>query len=636
MGDAIAADDLIEDAVPLPPADGMGLFADAPAEPGPARTNFVPDTYRVLARKYRPATLDDLIGQDATVRILRRAFAVGRVAHAFMLTGVRGVGKTTTARIIARALCCIGPDGTGGPTADPCGACVNCTSILEGRHPDVLEMDAASRTGVDDVREIIEQTRFRPMLARAKVFIIDEVHMLSKNAFNALLKTLEEPPPSVTFIFATTELRKVPVTVLSRCQRFDLRRVGHAVLAAHFRSVAAAEKVAIADEAVEAIARAADGSVRDGLSLLDQAIAYAAAGDGSIDASVVSEMLGLADRTVLFDLLDAIMAGRPADALRLLERAYADGADPGQMLVDLLELLHVLTRLKSIPELAAGSELPELERTRGAALAARLGIAWFARAWQILLKGITELDVAPSRRAAAEMTLIRLCYVADLPAPADLVRRLSSPGGAPGGGNAARGPGGSAPGGGAPGGGGTAVARAIPLEAPGSEPEPVPARALPTSWREVVALVAVGGRQPMLHAHLRNGVRPVRVGRGVIEIRQLERTPRDLAARLAGVLLERTGIRWTVALSNADGEPTLDEQGRAVADAALADVSAHPLVREILRVFPGATIGEVTDSGLDAYGLPADPAEAPVLGGEADGPPPDPDDMFGDGWEIER
>ena len=355
-----------------------------------------------------PDRFDDLIGQEAMVRILRNAFATGRIAHAFMLTGVRGVGKTTTARIIARALNCTGPDGTGGPTADPCGVCPDCVAILADRHPDVVEMDAASRTGVDDVREIIEATRYRPIQARTKVFIIDEVHMLSRNAFNALLKTLEEPPPHVKFVFATTELRKVPVTVLSRCQRFDLRRVRIAELAAHFGRIATQEAVAIEPAALDLIARAADGSVRDGLSLLDQAIAQA---DGAVTEAAVIDMLGLADRGLVFDLLDAVMAGQPRQALQITELAYERGADLGMVLQDLLELIYTITRLKSVPSLRDSQELPEAERTRGAALADRLSVPVLARAWQMLLKGVGEVETAPDRRAAAEMVLIRLCHV---------------------------------------------------------------------------------------------------------------------------------------------------------------------------------------------------------------------------------
>ncbi len=401
----------------------MSLFGD---DDLPEMTAATP--YRVLARKYRPTTFDDLIGQDTMVRILRNAFALGRVAHAYLLTGVRGVGKTTTARIIARAMNCTGPDGKGGPTADPCGVCPDCVAILADRHPDVTEMDAASRTGVDDVREIIEATRYRPIQARARVFIIDEVHMLSRNAFNALLKTLEEPPPHVRFIFATTEIRKVPVTVLSRCQSFALRRVSLTELAAWFGRIAEREKVAVEPEALALIARAADGSVRDGLSLLDQSIAQAEPG-APVTAASVADMLGASDRGSLFDLVDAIMAGRVADALAITDRAHEQGADLGVLLADLLELLNTLTRLKVVPALRDGMDLPELERTRGAALADALDVATIGRAWQMLLKGIQEVETAPDRRAAAEMVLIRLCYVADLPTPGDLVRRLqdSSP-----------------------------------------------------------------------------------------------------------------------------------------------------------------------------------------------------------------
>lgn len=441
--------------LPLPPDEGGGFFGAGP-EAGAAGDTPV-DTvaprgspYRVLARKYRPLNFDDLIGQDATIRILRRAFQLGRVAHAFMLTGVRGVGKTTTARIIARALNCIGTDGKGGPTADPCGVCANCTAILADRHPDVLEMDAASRTGVDDIREIIEATRFRPMQARMKVFIIDEVHMLSRNAFNALLKTLEEPPEQVTFIFATTELRKVPVTVLSRCQRFDMRRVSQDVLMQHFAAIARKESVAFSEDALSLIARAADGSVRDGLSLLDQAIAQGEGeGDGGgdvgsardsdpaqggtqghrIEAAMVSDMLGLADRQLVFDLFEALMQGAAEQALTLTGQAYAQGADLGLLLTDLLDLVHTISRLKAIPALRTSRDLPEAERDRGASLADRLPNAELGRAWQILLKGVQEVEQAPDRRAAAEMVLIRLCYASSLPTPeraARLVMQLSS------------------------------------------------------------------------------------------------------------------------------------------------------------------------------------------------------------------
>ena len=548
-----------------------------------------PAPYRVLARAYRPSRFEDLIGQDAMVRILRRAFATGRVAHAFMLTGVRGTGKTTTARIIARCLNCTGPDGQGGPTADPCGVCPNCRAIMADRHPDVMEMDAASRTGVDDVREIIEATRFRPMEARVKVFIVDEVHMLSRNAFNALLKTLEEPPPHVKFVFATTELRKVPVTVLSRCQKFDLRRVSAAELAAHFGRIATAEGVAIAPEALELIARAADGSVRDGLSLLDQAIAMGvqeggAAPDGAISAESVADMLGLADRGLVFDLLEALMAGRPAEVLAILDQAHERGADAGLLLQDLLALTHVLSRLKASPALRESPDLPQAERVRGWALAEPLTIPVLGRAWQMLLKGVQEVEAAPDRRAAAEMVLIRLCYLADQPTPGDLVRRLTSGGEMPKP-SLAPAPTVAVPRDTPPpvarsiASGGAAVARALPDSPPAEAmaaaaspmpvempPEPAPQDpprpAIPEHFRDVVSLVRER-REMTLYGHLLHSVHLVRYAPPVIEIRPQPEAPRDLPAKLAALLGEATEMRWTIVISTAAGEPTIDEQRQA-------------------------------------------------------------------------
>ncbi len=594
-----------------PPAPaGPGLFGTAlPAAAAP---------YRVLARKYRPTSFNDMIGQEAMVRTLRNAFAAGRVAHAFMLTGVRGVGKTTTARIIARALNCIGPDGTGGPTVDPCGVCPNCTAILADRHPDVTELDAASNNGIDEVRAIIEAVRFRPMQARARVFILDEVHMLSKAAFNALLKTLEEPPPHVKFVFATTEIRKVPVTVLSRCQRFDLRRISVAELSAHFAAIAGTEGVAVASEALTLIARAADGSARDGLSLLDQAISQAEPGV-PIGAAMVTDMLGLADRAAVFDLFEALMAGHPAEALAVTDRAHALGADLGVLLQDLLDLVHTLSRLRSVPALRDSAELPEAERTRGVALAERLSMATLGRAWQMLLKGIGEVEAAPDRRAAAEMVLIRLCHVAELPPPAELVRRLSEqppaangPALPPSGGGGAR----------AIANGGT---QAAALAAPGPRL---------AGFRDVVALVAER-RDPILHGHLVHSVHLVRFAPPVIELRPEADAPRDLAARLAALLTDATSTRWTIALSAAAGEPTVADQGSAADAARRVAAAGHPLVRAILETFPGARIEAVRDARADAYGLTA----APVLGGAAEfnGPdfaPPDAefvDNGFADG-----
>jgi DNA polymerase-3 subunit gamma/tau len=543
---------------------GPSLFGDEPA-PGPQAA-----AYRVLARKYRPTHFDDLIGQDALVRTLRNAFAMNRIAHAFMLTGVRGVGKTTTARILARALNCTGPDGNGGPTPDPCGVCENCIAILADRHPDVVEMDAASNTGVDDVREIIEATRFKPLVARIKVFIIDEVHMLSRNAFNALLKTLEEPPPHVKFVFATTEIRKVPVTVLSRCQRFDLRRVSVAELSAHFARIAGLEAIAIAPEALGYIARAADGSVRDGLSLLDQAIARGAEDGAEISATMVAEMLGLADRGYVFDLMDAVMAGDAAAALGVTDIAHERGADLGVLLADLLGLAHLLTRLKSVPGLTTSAALPEVERTRGAALAEKLSIPWLGRLWQMLLKGVAEVEAAPDRRAAAEMILIRLCHVADMPPPAELVRKLTEQQGQTGNGHAPP----------PSGGGARAVANGPPVQ--NAAPRTI-------NFTDVVAL-AGEKREVMIYAHLRQSAHLVRFAPPVIELRLEPGAPRDFSARLAALLEAETGRRWTIALSQATGEPTIDELERAAEDGARADAVEHPLMRAILETFPGARI----------------------------------------------
>lgn len=370
------------------------------------------DGYRVLARKYRPTTFAELIGQEAMVRTLTNALASGRLAHAFMLSGVRGIGKTTTARIVARALNCVGADGTGGPTAAPCGQCAHCVAITADRHMDVIEMDAASRTGVDEIRELLDGTRYRPTSARYKIYIIDEVHMLSRNAFNALLKTLEEPPEHVRFVFATTEIRKVPVTVLSRCQRFDLRRIDADLLVAHLGDIARREGADASATALHLIARAADGSVRDGLSLLDQAIAH---GEGTVEEDDVRRMLGLADRSVTFDLLDAAIRGNAAAALDLLAAQYRAGADPVEILTDLLELTHWLTRIKVVPDCVDAAGVPEAERVRGRSMAERLAMGEASRLWQMLLKGLGETRAAPSPVQAAEMVLIRIAYAARLP-----------------------------------------------------------------------------------------------------------------------------------------------------------------------------------------------------------------------------
>ncbi|CAI3922933.1 DNA polymerase III subunit gamma/tau [Commensalibacter papalotli (ex Botero et al. 2024)] len=614
--------DLPDENFPLPNETlAAGLFEDLPKS-----TPKVEKSYRVLARKYRPQNFDDLIGQEALVRTMRNAFAMGRVAHAFMLTGVRGVGKTTTARIIARALNCVGEDGQGGPTADPCGVCPNCKAILADRHPDVLEIDAASHTGVDDVREIIEGSRFRPLQARMKVYIIDEVHMLSRNAFNALLKTLEEPPEQVTFIFATTEIRKVPVTVLSRCQRFDLRRVPQEQLQDHFAKLAELEHVSIALEAINLIARAADGSVRDGLSLLDQAIAQkdGQEGAGLIEASTVSEMLGFADRALVFDLFKAMMGGKPDKVLELTDQAYATGADLGVLLTDLLDLVHLLSRMKAVPTLQKSAELSELERVQGGELADKLSVPVLGRTWQMLLKGTNEVDMAPNRKAAVEMVLIRLCYVSDLPSPDELIKQMKNEGGSPQGNNnkphisssSSSGSTASSP---VQGDGDTflyavgqnsSVSSGYPqadvMQAVGvpavQEVETLPEKITWQSWREVVVFVKEK-QERLLHAHLRNLVHLVKFAPPTIEIRVEDKAPNNLAQQLSKLLNTYSNQRWTIVLSQHQGEPSLMEQESLQAEADLKEVGQDPFILGILEIFPGARLGKLVNPQLDEYGL---------------------------------
>jgi DNA polymerase-3 subunit gamma/tau len=552
--------------------------------------------YRVLARKYRPVDFTTLIGQEAMVRTLRNAIASGRIAHAFMLTGVRGVGKTTTARIIARALNCIGPDGKGGPTVDPCGVCENCRSITEDRHVDVIEMDAASRTGIDDVRELIEGVRYRPVSARYKVYIIDEVHMLSEKAFNALLKTLEEPPPHVKFVFATTEIRKVPVTVLSRCQRFDLKRVPHETLVEWFGKVASEEKVEISPEALGLLARAADGSVRDGLSMLDQAIAH---GGGVVDAAQVRDMLGLADRSRVLDLFEKTMRGEAPAVVAALGEMHDAGADPAVILQDLLELTHWVTRLKVAPEAAAGSA--DSERAQGLAMAKKLSMGSLTRAWALLLRGLEDTLRAPSPFRAAEMALIRLCYASDLPSPSDLVKALQNgaSAAAPAGASAvaptpAAGPrlGGN--------GGGGAVARAAAQPATAATQPATTAQALPAprSFTEVVALLEAKREARLVHA-LMHHVHEVRCEPGLIEFRPEPSAPTDLAPRLTEQLSRLTGRRWMVSVSSDAGKPTLAQQKSANATSLRGEAETNPLVQAILKTFPGARLEAVRRKGED-------------------------------------
>ncbi len=575
----------------------------------PAAENTVGATYRVLARKYRPTTFDQLIGQDAMVRTLTNAFASGRIAQAFMLTGVRGVGKTTTARIIARALNCVGPDGRGGPTATPCGVCDNCVAIAEDRHVDVLELDAASRAGgVGEVRELVDAVRYRPVSARYKVYIIDEVHMMTGPAFNAMLKALEEPPAHVKFIFATTEIRKVPVTVLSRCQRFDLRRIDADTLIRLYTDVAKAEGVEIAPAALAIIARAADGSARDGLSLLDQAIARA---EGAITEAEVRDMLGLADRTQLFDLYDLLMRGDAKGGLDLMGALYAAGADPAVVVQDLLELTHWLTRIKLVPQAAEAPGVPEAERVRGGVMAGTLTLAHLARVWQMLLKGLGEVQSAPLPLQAAEMVMIRLTHAADLPTPADLVRQLQDGGGTPGprvepgdrprtSAAGERSPPPTTALGVAP----AAPAHSEPTDRPrafatggavtAAQTEPAALAPNPESFAAIVTLLGER-REAILQAHLKNNVHLVRFEPGRLEFRPDEHAPRNLANRLGALLSEWTGRRWVVAISGEPGEPTLAQQEVAADRRERAEVTAHPLVQAAMMTFPGATIEAIRD-----------------------------------------
>jgi DNA polymerase-3 subunit gamma/tau len=527
------------------------------------------------------------------------------------LTGVRGIGKTTTARIIAKALNCIGRDGAQGPTISPCGVCEPCVAIAASRHIDVMEMDAASRTGIGDIRELIDGVNYLPASARYKVYIIDEVHMLSTAAFNGLLKTLEEPPAHVKFIFATTELRKIPVTVLSRCQRFDLKRLDQPTMTAHLGRIAAAEHIAIDDAALGLLARAAEGSVRDGLSLLDQAIAH---GGDIIDPETVRAMLGLSDRTRVFELFRRIMAGETASALEEVRAQYDAGADPQAILRDLLELTHFLTRIKIAPEAADDLTIADNERPIARDLAARLTMPVLARTWQMLLKGFGEVRDAPSPIAAAEMLIVRLAYAADLPNPADLVRQLKDQTGA------GVSPATTAP---RPGNGPTASANAPAPErrmvsisgtnAQAQRSQPMAQAAKPQATSDLVpapenfeALAELAGsrRDLDLKYQLESQMHLVRFERGRIEFRPTERAPVNLAADLSAKLSRWTGERWVVSISNAPGAPTLADQKRAQAQSARSEIRAHPLVAEALRFFPDADLMEVRELTPAALAAP--------------------------------
>ncbi len=536
--------------------------------------------YRVLARKYRPSSFDALIGQDAMVRTLGNAIATGRLAHAFLLTGVRGVGKTSTARLIAKALNCTGVDGTGGPTIAPCDVCNNCVAIAESRHMDVLEMDAASRTGVDDVREIIESVRYAPVSARYKVYIIDEVHMLSKNAFNALLKTLEEPPPHVKFLFATTEIRKVPVTVLSRCQRFDLKRISTELLTAHFVRICTLEDAKVEDEALALIARAAEGSVRDGLSMLDQAIAH---GHGTVETHNVRDMLGLADRGQVLDLMSAILSGDANAALDNLREQYNRGADPQTIVSDLLEIVHAITRAHVAGTMPIAAED---ERTRIGEWAAKLAMPALQRLWQMLLKGLMDVQTAPSPVEAAEMVVLRLLYAADLPDPGDLVKRLRSQNQTTG---------------------GTAAEPERQPAVPVAQSRVEQSKTFlppPHNFIDLIELFE-SQQEGLIGKHLRDDIRLVSYAPPSLDFVPLKTASRDLAAKIKQRLENWTGLNWNIATSSTGGdEPLRISEENAAAERAMA-IRGHPLVEAAQKLFPGSllTIHQPQHSGQSRASL---------------------------------
>ena len=577
--------------------------------------------YRVLARKYRPERFSELIGQEALVRTLENALSLGRLAHAFVLTGVRGVGKTSTARLLARGLNCIGPDGEGGATLEPCGSCEPCTAIAAGRHVDVLEIDAASHTGVDDARDIIEGVGYRPVSGRFKIYIIDEVHMMSKNAFNALLKTLEEPPDNVKFIFATTEIRKVPVTILSRCQRFDLRRVPTELLATHLGTICEREAITADNEAIIAIARAAEGSVRDALSLLDQAAAMSA---DRMTIDSITDMLGRPGRTDSIAILDSAMQGDTASALATLTTTMAGGAEPEMIISDLLDLVHRASQK------AAGGPLDTLLEAERDAIdsLAKMGIARLGRAWQMLLKGHAEVTSAPQPPAAAEMLVIRLAHLANMPTPGDIVKRLAEtepqspaviptadPSPAPSAipaspaSSAAVEPDPASP----------AIMDDTPpvtaMQASGGESAaPAPTQALaPESGAAEAALsqprslqdisdLAEAHDDPLLAAHIRSHVRLVSLQPGLLDICLTEGAPDSLPGDMARRLSDWTGTRWMVSLSDGPGGKTITEERRETQQREIESIAETPLVKAITETFPGATIESVTpltDSAMD-------------------------------------
>ena len=533
----------------------------------------VGERYQVLARKHRPTELAGLIGQEAMVKTLSNAFLKGRIAHAFILTGVRGVGKTSTARIIARSLNCIGLDGQGAPTLTPCGNCKNCSSIAKDRHVDVIEMDAASRTGVDDIRDLIEGVGYRPLSARFKVYIIDEVHMLSKSAFNALLKTLEEPPDHVKFVFATTEIRKVPVTVLSRCQRFDLRRVQADVLVDHLHNICDKEGIKATKIALNLITRAADGSVRDALSLLDQAISHT---DNEVTETQIEAMLGLADRSVRFKLTEAIFKGDIKASLEIFDQQYSDGADPVTLIEDILNTIHWLTRIKVDPNTIEVPGILEIEKTFGLKLSNELRMAELTRAWQILLKGLNETLVAPSKLQAAEMALIRLTYASELPTPDQALEHF----------NSTKVENNSAP-------------KLNVSQLNNAEPEKKNLKSkklkipiMPKNFEDIIDLIEKH-REGKLAYFLTHCVRLIHCSPGKLIFQSNVQEEKSLLSDLKDFLLDQTGIKWTITLKPEEGMPTIAEKRTETAQQQKVESLSDPIVQAVIKTFPKAKIARV-------------------------------------------
>ena len=547
--------------------------------------------YQVLARKYRPETFSDLIGQEAMVRTLKNAFDADRIAQAFMMTGIRGVGKTTTARIIAKGMNCIGLEGNTGPTTSPCGQCEHCVAISEGRHVDVLEMDAASRTGVDDIREIIDSVHYRAASARFKIYIIDEVHMLSNNAFNALLKTLEEPPEHVKFIFATTEIRKVPVTVLSRCQRFDLRRIEPEEMIKMLQNLAKLENASISNEALALITRASEGSARDAQSLLDQAISHGA-GETSVDQ--VRAMLGLADRGRVLDLFEFIMRGQAKEALNELGSQYSDGADPIGIIRDLAEVTHWVSVIKITPDATDDPTVSPDEKTRGQAFSQSLSMRILTRTWQLLLKALEEISSAPNPMMAAEMAVIRITHVSDLPSPEELVKKLTSTHSESEGvkkGNPGKSISNTTSSNFKP----TQQTETRPIKNEGNTALALDTETLDLQYPtfESVLEIIRKFRDMKLLIDVENSVRLSSYVPGRIEFTPTENAPKDLAQRLGQLLQNWTGFRWAITVvGNCSGE-TIQEQRNAKDATLKREAKLHPFVKTVFDNFPKASIVEI-------------------------------------------